>query len=53
MLSELTKTKVSMARDEYSKGTLSKEGLESALVQNKFLLLYLAYQKATVVGKGD
>ena len=53
MLSELTKTKVSMAREDYSQGIISKKDLESVLLQNKFLLLYIAYQQATVAGRGD
>ena len=53
MLSELTKTKVSMAREDHSQGIISNKDLESVLLQNKFLLLYIAYQQATVAGKGD
>ena len=53
MLSELTKTKVSMAREDYSQEIISKKDLDSVLLQNKFLLLYIAYQQATVVGKRD
>ena len=51
MLSELTKTKVAIAREDFSQGHLSEEGLKGVLVQNKFLLLYIAYQQATVLYK--
>ena len=51
MLSEMTKTKVAVAREDFSSGFLSKEALETVLVQNKFLLLYLAYQRSFCVGK--
>ena len=51
MLSELTKTKVAIAREDFSQGQLSEEGLKGVLVQNKFLLLYIAYQQATVMYK--
>ena len=51
MLSELTKTKVAIAREDFSQGKLSEEGLKSVLVQNKFLMLYIAYQQATVMEK--
>ena len=51
MLSELTKTKVAVAREDFSQGQLSEEGLKGVLVQNKFLMLYIAYQQATVKDK--
>jgi hypothetical protein len=51
MLSELTKTKVAVAREDFSHGQLSEEGLKGVLVQNKFLMLYIAYQQATVMEK--
>ena len=52
MLSELTKTKVAIAREDFSSGLLSQEGLKGVLMQNKFLMLYIAYQQATVMEKG-
>ena len=51
MLSELTKTKVSVAREDFSQGKLSEEGLKDVLMHNKFLMLYIAYQQATVMEK--
>ena len=53
MLSELTKTKVAMAREDFSQGLLSEAGLQAVLMQNKFLMVYIAYQQAMVTGKGD
>ena len=51
MLSELTKTKVAIAREDFSQGLLSEAGLQAVLMQNKFLMLYIAYQQATVTGR--
>jgi hypothetical protein len=53
MLSELTKTKVAIAREDFSQGQLSEEGLKAVLMQNKFLMLYIAYQQATVTGRDN
>jgi len=51
MLSEMTRTKVAIARKEFSSGQLSEAGLKAVLMQNKFLMMYLAYQQAAVVEK--
>ena len=53
MLSELTKTKVAIAREDFSQGQLSEAGLKAVLMQNKFLMLYIAYQQATVTGRDN
>ena len=53
MLSELTKTKVAVAREDFSQGQLSEAGLQAVLMQNKFLMLYIAYQQATVTGRDN
>ena len=53
MLSELTKTKVAMAREDFSQGVLSEAGLQAVLMQNRFLMVYIAYQQAMITGKGD
>ena len=39
---ELTKAKVAIAREDFSTGQLSEEGLQAALLQNKAMLRYLA-----------
>ena len=51
MMSELTKTKVAIAKEDFSQGKLSQEGLKSVLMQNKFLMLYIAYQQANWQGQ--
>ena len=48
MLSELTKTKVMMAREDYATGEIKEEKLKEVTLKNKFHMLYLAYQQATV-----
>ena len=53
MLSEVTKTKVAIAREDFSLGLLSEAGLKAVMMQNKFLMLYLAYHQATVMDKGN
>ena len=52
MLAELTKTKVAIARENFSRGLLSEAGLKAVLMQNKFLLTYIAYQQVAVTGRG-
>ena len=49
MLSELSRTKVAMARQDFSSGKLSEAGMKAVMMENKFLMMYLAYQQAAVV----
>ena len=55
MMAELAKTKVAIARENFSRGLLSEAGLKEVLMQNKFLLTYIAYQQVavTVTGTGN
>ena len=53
MLSEVTKARVLMARDEFNRGSISKERLQRVLEKSKFMMLYLAYQQASVFGRID
>ena len=49
MLSELSRTKVVIAREDFSAGELTEKGLRAVLIENKFLMLYIAYQQALVM----
>ena len=42
MLTELTKTKIAIARDDYSSDKISEEDLKLVLMQNKLIMLYIA-----------
>ena len=43
MLTELTKTKIAIARDDYSSGKISEEDLKLVLMKNKLIMRYIAY----------
>ena len=43
MLTELTKTKIAIAREDYSEGKISEEDLKLMLMQNKLIMRYIAY----------
>ena len=43
MLTELTKTKIAIAREDYSEGKISEEDLNLVLMKNKLIMRYIAY----------
>merc|ERR1711892_468547 len=53
MMAELAKTKVAIARENFSRGLLSEAGLKAVLMQNKLLMAYIAYQQVAVTGRGN
>ena len=53
MMAELAKTKVAIVRENFSRGLLSEAGLKAVLMQNKFLMAYIAYQQVAVTGGGN
>lgn len=50
MMSEVTRTRLDLAKEDY-RGNGDREKLEKALMQKRFLMMYLAYYQSVLFGK--